>query len=233
MILVIFDVDGTLAYSERRDSLSFARAYENIYGRQFPTIDWRAYPHVTDTTIFDTVIREHFGRAVTDEEVECFQAHYMDLLREGRRAAPDAFREVAGARRLVEQLLAGGRHLVGVATGGWRRPAELKLGHVGINIGPELFSGADGKVNREAILEEVIARAQQLNGSAPTKAVYIGDAEWDVRTTRNMQLSFIGVRYQGDCEVLLKEGARHVIRDFQDTAHFERLLEMAEPPGGQ
>ncbi len=231
MILVIFDVDGTLVYSGKKDSLCFARAYELIYGREFPSIDWRRYPHVTDTSIFDTVIRQHFGRPSTETEAAHFRAHYMELLRENRRLAPHHYQEVAGARRLVERLQADGRYLVGVATGGWRQPAEIKLGHVGISIGPGLFSGADGKVGREAILEEVMEQARQMNGSTPTRVVYVGDAEWDVTTTRNMQLSFIGVRHRGDREVLLREGARHVIRDYLDVAAFQDLLEMAVPPG--
>lgn len=230
MILVIFDVDGTLVYSGKKDSLSFASAYKSIYGKDFPSIDWRHYPHVTDTSIFDTAIRQHFGRPTTEEEVLHFQSHYMALLRESRHHTPHHFQEVAGARQLIEHLMADGRYLVGVATGGWRQPAALKLGHVGISISPTLFSGADGKIAREAILEEVIDQARQLNGSAPTRVVYVGDAEWDVRTTRNLQLSFIGVRYEGDYEVLRRQGAQMVIRNYLDIAHFQELLQTACPP---
>ncbi len=39
MILVIFDVDGTLVFSEKKDSQAFADTYQMVYNRPFPTID--------------------------------------------------------------------------------------------------------------------------------------------------------------------------------------------------
>jgi len=51
MILIIFDVDGTLVFSEKLDSRCFAATYQEVYRIPFPTIDWRKYPHVSDTTI--------------------------------------------------------------------------------------------------------------------------------------------------------------------------------------
>jgi len=231
MKLVIFDVDGTLIFSEKRDSLAFAATYEKIYRRPFPTIDWRAYPHVTDTTIFDSVIRRHFGRPSSEAEIARFLEHYVALLEDNRRIAPHAHQEVPGARQAIAALEQGGRYLVGVATGGWKRSAEIKLRHVGIAINHRLFSGADGKPEREHIIEEVVACAEELNGGAFSKTIYVGDATWDVHTTRNLQMDFIGVRRLGDFGLLQQEGARHVIRDYLDCEGFLQLLEQAVPPG--
>ena len=50
--LIIFDIDGTLVYSNKVDSKCFSETYQQIYGEPFPSIDWRVYPHVTDHTIF-------------------------------------------------------------------------------------------------------------------------------------------------------------------------------------
>ncbi|MCO6491782.1 MAG: HAD family hydrolase [Phaeodactylibacter sp.] len=231
MKLVIFDVDGTLIFSEKRDSLAFAATYEKIYRRAFPTIDWRTYPHVTDTTIFDSVIRQHFGRPSSEPEVRRFQEHYVALLEDNRRAAPRDYLEVPGARQAVAALEQDSRYLVAVATGGWKWSAEVKLRHVGIAVDHRLFSGADGKASREHIIEEVIGFAGELHGNSFDKIVYIGDAIWDVDTTRNLQLGFVGVRRQGDFGLLQREGARHVIRDYLDYEGFLRLVDEAVPPG--
>jgi beta-phosphoglucomutase-like phosphatase (HAD superfamily) len=104
MTLVIFDVDGTLIYSERRDSLCFATAYEEVFGREFPTIDWRQYPHVTDTVIFETVMDGHFQRKPSEQELQDFHGLYLQKLIASRKENPHFFKEVPGARSLVERL---------------------------------------------------------------------------------------------------------------------------------
>lgn len=229
MELIIFDVDGTLVHSGKRDSMSFAQAYEAAYGRPFPSIDWRHYPHVTDTTIFGTVIREHFQREFAEAERQAFLAAYMELLRRNRQQFPHHFLEVPGARAAVEALAASGR-LVGVGTGGWRAPAELKLQHVGISVERQLISGADGQDRREGIIEAVVQAAETLNGGPLSRVVYVGDATWDVQTTRNLQMDFVGVRLQGDTEVLKQAGAEYVVKDYLDFEAFQAALELARPP---
>ena len=223
--LIIFDIDGTLLHSNRVDSQCFATAYESVFGLPFPTIDWTQYPHVTDTTIFDTVIREHFGRPASEEDVNKQLDHFVGLLHEKRREAPEHFQEVPEARQTVEKLLADDRFTVGIATGGWERPARLKLAHIGIPTEKLTMSFADGKITREAIIEEVLNRV----GGTP-RTVYVGDAIWDVTTTRRMNLNFIGIRRGGDMEFLYDHGAQHVLQDYADYDAFLEAVALAQPP---
>lgn len=232
MVLLVFDVDGTLVYSDRRDSRCFADTYQTLYRRAFPSIDWSRYPHVTDDTIFRTVIQDHFAREVESEEKEVFQAHYIELLLRGRAEDPRAYREVAGARALIEYLQGQAGFQVAVATGGWTRPAHIKLNHVGIDTRDMPLIGADGKYTREEILQHAIDDSR-VRWPEIEQIVYIGDAPWDVRTTRNMELNFVGVRYRNDLEVLQRLGAQHVIRDFADRNLFLGQIHAAQPPGAQ
>jgi phosphoglycolate phosphatase-like HAD superfamily hydrolase len=126
MTLIIFDVDGALVCSERKDSPCFVQTYEQLYGKPFPSLDWERFPHVTDTTIFAAVIEQHFSRQSQAAEIAAFQKHYLALLREKRWLDPAHSREAPGARAAMELLLADERYSVGVATGGWRRVATLK-----------------------------------------------------------------------------------------------------------
>lgn len=231
MILIIFDLDGTLVYSDRLDSQCFAETYRHIYGRDFPSLDWHVYPHVTDTTIFSTVIRQQFDRDVIPEEVHTFQTAYMDLLRRRRQATPDAFCSIPGARDLVHRLHDDQNFAVGIATGGWQRPATIKLDHVKINRRPIFLRGADGFHRREDILETVRKQALKKHPRIQ-KVVYVGDAKWDVTTTRNLQMDFIGIRRGGDHDHLLQEGATQVISDYQDFDAFFTAVERALPPNG-
>ena len=227
--LIIFDIDGTLLHSNRVDSQCFAQAYEHVFKKQFPTIDWRKYPHVTDTTIFNTVIQRHFGRQATDEDIYKQQDCFVELLKENRLKDPIQFAEVPDAKNTIEKLIDDKRFVVGIATGGWQRPATLKLNHIEIPTENLHMSFADGKETREEIINASIQSASQ-NHSDFHRIVYVGDAIWDVKTTRNMQLNFIGIRIKGDLEVLIREGASHVIKNYENYDHFLELVETSKIP---
>ena len=62
------------------------------------------------------------------------------------------------------------------------------------------------------------------------RMVYVGDAIWDVQTTRNMNLNFIGVRINGDVNVLERAGASIVIKDYLDYSSFQQAVHIARPP---
>lgn len=227
--LIIFDVDGTLVHSNKVDSQCFADTYRKVYGKTFPTIDWTKYPHVTDTSIFRTVIRQQFDRDPKPGELGTFVDHFTAALHELRLERPGDFMEVPGARTTMERLLADESYIVGIATGGAEKPARLKLRHVGIAEHEIHLSGADGKETREGIIERVfdLVAATKLDYS---RTVYIGDAIWDVQTTRNMQLDFVGVRIRRDVEVLRSLGAEQVVTDYLDFAAFMEAVQKARPP---
>lgn len=227
--LIIFDIDGTLVFSNKVDSQCFAETYDKVYGRPFPSIDWRRYPHVTDHAIFHSVIREQFGRPCEPGEIEAFQNHFVELLEQKRKEQPEGFREVPGARETVLRLLGHPDYAVGIGTGGWHRPACLKLNHVNIPLENIYLSAADGKETRKAIIEEAVHFSKQKHRSFE-RIVYVGDAVWDVRTTRNMSMNFVGIRKDGDVDVLRREGAAVVLEDFSDHDAFLRAVQTAVPP---
>jgi len=219
MILVIFDVDGTLVFSEKLDSKCFATTYQEVYGLPFPTIDWRKYPHVSDSTIFKTVIQEHFNRAATVEEEESFRQKFVTNIIKNRKKTPAEFKAVPFAKQTIDRLLADNRFIVGVATGGWKAPAIVKLNFVNIPTDPLIITGADGKVTRDDITNETIAKARKLYDNIE-RIVYVGDAIWDVTTTKNMGLPLIGIRRKGDVEFLYDLGVDLVLKDYKDYDTF-------------
>lgn len=226
--LVIFDIDGTLLYSNRVDSQCFADAYFDIYKKPFPSINWSNYPHVTDHNIFRYVIKEQFGRIAPLEEIEDFQAEFVLRLKEKRNQAPEEFNEIPGAKKAVNNLLDDDNYVIGIATGGWFQPAKIKLHHIGFNIEDMIVSCADGKETREDIIQVVldcVLARQQIS-----RTVYVGDAPWDVRTTRNMQMNFVGIRRNGDQEALLGMGASHVLNNYHNYDNFRDAIHNCTPP---
>ena len=230
--LIIFDIDGTLLYSNRADSICFARTYESLYRQPLPSINWDEYPHVTDTTIFHALYRESFDCAPEPGEIEHFTDHFVASLREERRLRPDEFREVPSARTTVERLRKDDRFVVGIATGGWERPARLKLDHVQVHTDDLYMSFADNRFTREDIINATITAAQDHHPGI-SRIVYVGDAPWDVRTTRNMQLPLVGVRWKGDRDLLTNSGVQEVITDYEDYQGFLEAVERAQPPSDQ
>lgn len=229
MILVIFDVDGTLVYSDRQDSQCFARAFEQLFGKPFPTIDWTQYPQVNDTAILHSVFNQHFGRSFLAAELDAFQDCFLNMLIEQRRFFPERFFMVPGAKEVIDHLTTCENVVTGIATGGFRRPAQFKLTFKEIRHDHIIFHGADGKYSRQAIIEHVIEEAIAIHGNF-NRIVYVGDAIWDVHTTKDMGIPLVGVRYGDDRHVLESAGTRVVIRDYVDIPAFMSALEQAEVP---
>ena len=229
MTLVIFDVDATLVYSDKLDSKCFAQIYQQLYGLPFPSIDWKTYPHVTDDTILNTVMQQHFKRGATVEEMETFKALFVQTIVQNRKENPTAYKIVPGAKAVIERLVTTPNFTIGIATGGWKAPAVKKLAHVDIPTQDLIISGADGKETRVQIIEEVLVNAQKKE-IAYDRVVYVGDAIWDVTTTRQMGLPLVGIRLKGDVDFLQNQGVQDVLRDYQDIDLFMDCLEKAVPP---
>ncbi len=227
--LIIFDIDGTLTISDSKDSISFADSYQEVFDRDFRSIDWRQYQHVTDHTIFHSVYEEHFGQICPPAELIRFQNHYVDSLKAGRQRSPHHYREVPGAKSLLNQLHQDDRFVIGIGTGGWRDPQLVKLNHVDISVQHIYDSYADDKETREQILQASIDDSKKHHDIQ--KVVYIGDAIWDLHTTTNMNIPFIGIRHKGDHEFFTDRGVQHVLTDLSDPDQFLGMVD--ELVGGE
>lgn len=225
--LILFDIDNTLVYSGTKDSQAFADVYQEIFKQQFPSIDWTDFDHVTDEVIFEHAYERHFHRKPTAAEKEDFRSQYVARLKQLRQDNPKDFKAVLGAVEMLKQLSQLPNYHIGIATGGWRTPALVKLQHLGID--PEvLYCGyADNNYTREAIVAEAIHLAEEEIGKVD-HVVYFGDASWDVETTRNMNIPFIGIRLEGDIQTLQQLGARDVLTDFEDIESFQHLIRLIE-----
>lgn len=226
--LVIFDVDDTLLDSMSMDSRAFADTFESMYDSALPTIDWSTYPHVTDTTIFNVAFERVHERMPSAEEVDLFRNRFVERMMHKRSTDPMSFKAIPGALEVFNFLREHEDYLVGVATGGWMLPAQSKLAYRDFDLNGVHDSYADGKVTREEILSASVSSAKVEY--ANLRPVYLGDALWDIRTTRNMNMDFIGIRHRGDVEVLENQGATQVISDYRNVQGFLQMIDQATPP---
>lgn len=228
-LLTIFDIDGTLLFSNKIDSELFAETFQSKYGQEFPSIDWNYFPHVTDHTIFTTAYAEVHEEMPTAKEISDFQDEFAERILLAREQKPEAFLAVPGVQQLFHTLRQSPNYHLAIATGGWGKPARIKLEHVGLLRDDLVISAADDQPTREDIVYQARALCQDKNYRWKSE-VYIGDASWDVRTCRNLALPFIGLRREGDHEILLEQGAKRVFSDYNEQGAFFEALHAAEVP---
>jgi phosphoglycolate phosphatase-like HAD superfamily hydrolase len=82
MMLVIFDIDGTLTRTYDLDGAPYARAFVETFGQPLPSREWTTYRHVTDRGIAEVA-----------------------LARLGQALRPDSGRQVAGAAAILDRFL--------------------------------------------------------------------------------------------------------------------------------
>jgi len=103
--LVIFDVDDTLLNSMKMDSKAFSKTFEELYGEPLRTIEWSEYPHVTDTTIFNTAFELVHGRLPSHNEVNRFRNRFVEIIAQNRTEQPGSFTQIEGALDLVIMMI--------------------------------------------------------------------------------------------------------------------------------
>jgi beta-phosphoglucomutase-like phosphatase (HAD superfamily) len=190
MHLVMFDIDGTLVDSAGFDTALYVEAVRDVLKVEIDS-DWNKYEHVSDSGILDEVLR---GARIDGEPAELaarVQQRFLGLVRDHLARAPDSVREIAGARRLVERLLAVPNVRVAVATGGWEPTALLKLRHVGIDAAALGFASSSDARARTEIMRLAAERA--MRGAAFGRATYFGDGPWDRRASEALGYDFIAV----------------------------------------
>lgn len=190
MHVVMFDIDGTLVDSAGFDGELYAAAVESELGLAVDR-NWDVYEHVSDSGILDELLRAAGRDKDRDELAARVQQRFVSLVENYLARNPAAIREIAGAKRLVQRLMAIPCVRVAVATGGWEATARLKLRHVGIATGElALASSSDAKA-RTDIMRLAAQRAMQ--GTAGARVTYFGDGPWDRRASEQLGYDFIAV----------------------------------------
>ena len=207
----IFDVDGTLVESSGFDDELYVSAIRYVLGDVNLREDWNTYRHVTVTGILRQIMEENQIRVVS--QMQEVRARFGELVskyfQDGGECSP-----VAGATDLLNSLLNKNPHGVGLATGDWGHTASMKLLHAGFNLNDLVLTSGDDSEERVRIMQKC---ADTLGGFY-RRIVYVGDAEWDVRATRELGWHFIGVgkRLKGKCE--------HWVEDFSRRETFMEML---------
>ena len=211
MIATIFDIDGTLVESFGFDDACYISAIREVLGEVHIHNDWSKYKNVTDTGSFRQIMEENNiqEKAQIKEVRTKFGELIRQYLQNGGKCRPKE-----GAIHLIDKLLAAEDYEVGIATGGWRHTAKMKLQHAGFNLRNTVLTSSDDADERAAIMKKCLFAL----GNCFDHIVYVGDAEWDMQATEELGWHFIGVgaRLKGKCEFW--------VEDFSSQDTFIKML---------
>lgn len=220
MRVVLFDIDGTILWTDGAGRRAVHRALEDVFGAPVP--DGHEFDGKTDPQI----VRELMQLAgVThgdiDGRIEHALERYVELLHTELGALEEHDHVLPGIRELLDALEARDDVLLGLLTGNVHPGAVAKLTAVGID--PARFRiGAFGSDHAHRPELPAIAReraeallGRQIPGS---DVVVIGDTPADMGCGRGIGARAIGVatgRYSVDD--LRACGAAAVFEDLSDT----------------
>lgn len=234
--LVLFDIDGTLLWSDGAGRRAIERALIEVFGRTGPT--HVRFDGKTDPQIVRELMR-HEGHE--DAQIDAHMARllelYVERLRVELRDPEHLPRLMPGIHALLDALEARDDVVLGLLTGNVIDGASAKLSAVG--LAPERFRlGAFGSDHESRPELPAIAQSrarERLRLDIPgERMVVIGDTPADVTCGRSLGARAIGVatgRYS--TAELAMHGAAAVFEDLCDTrAVLEAIIGGAREPRG-
>ena len=218
--LVLFDIDGTLLWSDGAGRRAIHRALIEIFGETGPE-DHR-FDGKTDPQIVRELMRVvgHEDDAIDDRMEELF-SRYVTCLREELQDPTHRAVALPGVMTLLDVLEQRNDVTLGLLTGNLVDGARAKLEAVGIDPSRFLVGayGTDHELRPELpAIAQRRAREQLGIDVAGADIIIIGDTPADVECGRAIGARGIGVatgRYSAD--VLASHGAAAVFNDLTDT----------------
>jgi len=225
MKLVLFDIDGTILWTDGAGRRAIRRAMVDEVGTAGP-IDGYRLDGKTDPQIVRELLELAKHPAASDERtILAVCDRYVTLLAEELESPARRTRLFDGVSELLAALSpheAAGRALVGLLTGNLERGAALKLRSAGLD--PARFAvGAYGSDSghRPELPAIAARRATERTGRAigGSDVVIIGDTPADVACGQPIGARTVAVATGSyDLAALRAAGAAHVFASLADTA---------------
>ncbi|CAL2102189.1 HAD family hydrolase [Tenacibaculum sp. 190130A14a] len=206
--LIVFDIDDTLTKSENQHQTAFVEAMLGI-GITEINKDWKSYKNMTDSYIlkknFERNFHKEFNFSAMPQFEEKMTAHLCSL--------PET-EEIAGAGAIINFFMKETDYAICFATGSLLEPALIKLQQAKINFIPDVIETASSFYTREEIVTSAITKASNYFGVENFENIIsVGDGIWDLRTAKNLNLHFLGIRNKNLSD-FKEEGIKSHIEDW-------------------
>ncbi|HYN50257.1 MAG TPA: haloacid dehalogenase-like hydrolase [Thermoleophilaceae bacterium] len=212
MLLVLWDIDGTLVHTAGHGRFAFEEAFRTVVGREPVTVD---YAGRTDHQIALMMLdgeRDHLPR-VLEELGDALEARKEAVRRDGHA--------YAGVREVLEALHGRDDVVQSLLTGNIESNAALKVSAFGLERWLDFEVGAYGSDphERRSDLVAVARERAAAKYGETTGAVLVGDTPLDVQAAHEAQARAVAVMTGfADREALLESGPEALLEDYGDTA---------------
>ncbi len=224
MRLILFDIDGTLLWTNGAGRRAIHRALLDEIGTAGP-IDGYRFDGKTDPQIVRELLElAGHPECRSDDRITAVCRRYVDLLAAELAKPTQATKLYPGVKELLaalEPYESGGRALVGLLTGNVQDGAALKLRSAGLDPARFVVGAFGSDSHARADLPAVAAhRAAERTGRRFSGAdlVVVGDTPDDVACARPMGARTVAVATGFfDTAALRAAGATHVFENLGDT----------------
>lgn len=179
--LVLFDIDGTILWSDGAGRRAMTEALVNVFGGAGPT-DYR-YDGKTDPQIVRDLMRaDGHTDDIIDQRIDPLMQRYLGGL-ERELAGGTRAHVFDGVRDLLDLLEERGDIVLGLLTGNLREGAAIKLRAAGIDIGRFKVNAFGSDHHARAELPGLAQRRarEELGLDIPGDHIYvIGDTPADI-----------------------------------------------------
>ena len=93
MILVVFDIDGTLMNTKEVDDTCFINSLKECWNCDLKEVDWSNYKNVTDTGLAKDIFKEFFKKEINESELHNLKKIFYSKINSEADRHPQKFRE--------------------------------------------------------------------------------------------------------------------------------------------
>lgn len=226
MILLIFDIDGTITDTANIDDYFFKKTFLDLYNLEISDEKWLNYQIITsgsDSGMAAEIMRNELKTILEPHILQNIKNYFISELMNGRSANPDKFKPLPGATELIAELRKRRNCRVAIATGCWKDSALIKLKAAGIDYEDYPLSTADLFFSKYDIIKNSLLESKRIYNTDFDVIIYIGDSRWDYNASNELGLEFIGID-SSNSGVLNSLGVKYVLPDFTDKDTFFSLL---------
>jgi phosphoglycolate phosphatase len=220
---VLFDIDGTLITTGGAGGRAWARAFQQLFGRE---ADITRFSEVgmTDPEVARRTFSGSMGREPTDDELAQLIMRYLRHLPSEVHGS-EGYRIFEGVEDTLRSLADSGA-VLGLVTGNIEGAARIKMERSHLN---RYFAfggyGTDSHIRAE-LTRAAIDRAEMLHGHDidPGAIMVVGDTPHDVAAARAVgAVSVCVATGEYSVQQLREAGADHVLETFAATPFPEHV----------